>query len=301
MNSRWFLEETTKDEGSYHSLIDIIHKRNSPYQRIEIIQTGSYGLTLVLDGKIQSTEVDEFIYHEALVHPAMSIIDNPNYILIAGGGEGATAREVLRYQCVQRIDLVDLDKDVVDVSIKYLDKWHAGAFNDPKVNLFFEDARLFINDKHDFYDCIIADLPEPFEGGPSLMLYTKTFYETVRDALNKDGVFITQATSSAVNNISAFVAITNTLKSVFPIVRPYIVNVPSFHTPWGFVLASKTFDPITISQDIIEKRLSPFINKLGFYDSNIHFSLFTLPRFVHEAIKKGKDYIITDSATLSFY
>ncbi|MFQ3574369.1 MAG: polyamine aminopropyltransferase [Thermodesulfovibrionales bacterium] len=301
MNSRWFLEETTKDEGSYHSLIDIVHSSTSPYQRIEIIQTGSYGRTLVLDGKIQSTEVDEFIYHEALVHPAIAIIDNPKKIMIAGGGEGATAREALRYRTIERIDLVDLDKEVVEVSIKHLDKWHAGAFSNPKVNLCIADARLFIQQQEDAYDCIIADLPEPFEGGPALMLYTQTFYESVKKALNSRGIFITQATSSSVNNLMTFVAIINTLKAVFPIVRPYIVNVPSFHTPWGFVLASKSIDPIKISPVEIERRLSDFKDELKFYDGNIHFSLFTLPRFVKHAVETHGHLIITDSSTLSFY
>lgn len=301
MNSRWFLEETTGHEGSYHSLIEIVHTSSSPYQLIEIILTGSYGLTLVLDGKIQSTELDEFIYHEALVHPAMSIIDNPRNILIAGGGEGATAREALRYKTVERIDLVDLDKEVVDVSMKYLDKWHAGAFSNPKVNLCIADARVFINEKDKFYDCIIADLPEPYEGGPALLLYTKTFYESVKNALKNDGVFVTQATSSSVNNIKTFAAIINTLKSVFPIVRPYIVNVPSFHTPWGFVLASNVIDPIAVKPHDIEGRLSYFSDDLRFYDTGIHFSIFTLPRFVRDAIKKEEHFIITDSSTLSFY
>lgn len=299
LNSKWFLEQTNNDEGSFHSIKEIIYAGSSIYQRIEIIQTGSYGKCLVLDGKIQSTEVDEFIYHEALVHPALILHDLPRRILIGGGGEGATAREALKHPSISEIFIVDLDRDVVELSKQYLKEWHKGAYEDKRVKIFFDDARKFI-EKSDNFDIIIIDLPEPFEGGPALLLYTKEFYKKAYDHLNKDGIFATQATSSAVNNLNVFTAIINTIKQVFPVVRPYIVNVPSFHTPWGFVLASKNKDPFDLSEEIIKDRLGRLKGTLRFYDYETHRGIFSLPKYIREAIEK-ESTVITDSFPISFY
>jgi len=299
LNSKWFLEQTTNEEGSFHSLKEIIYAGSSSCQRIEIIQTGSYGKCLVLDGKIQSTEADEFIYHEALVHPALIMHRMPKKILIGGGGEGATAREALKHPTISEIFIVDLDRDVVDLSRQYLKEWHEGAYEDKRVKIFFDDARRIIG-KSDNFDVIILDLPEPFESGPALLLYTKEFYKKVYDCLNKEGVIVTQAASSAVNNLNVFTAIINTIKQVFPVVRPYIVNVPSFHAPWGFVLASKDKDPLGLSAEFIKNRLVSLKGELKFYDYNAHIGIFSLPKYLREAIEK-ETTVITDSSPISFY
>lgn len=300
VNSKWFLEENTKDEGSFHSLKGIVYTGKSLYQRIEIILTGSYGKALVLDGKMQSTEVDEFIYHEALVHPALVTVGDPVSVLIAGGGEGATAREVLRYPSVKSVDVVDLDREVVEVSIKHLQKWHQGAYSNEKVRVHFDDARKFIENSKEVYDVIIADLPEPFEESPANLLYTQEFYLAVKRCLSSRGVFVTQATATTVNNLQAYTAITSTLKSVFPIVRPYTVNVPSFHSPWGFVFASCNADPLSLDQETIKGRIAFFADGLNFYDSHLHHSLFCLPKYIIKALDQ-QDKIITDASPVYFY
>jgi spermidine synthase len=298
-NSKWFLEQTTDDEGSFHSLKEILYAGNTKYQRIEIIRTGSYGKCLILDGKIQSSETDEFIYHEALVHPAMLISDSPERILIAGGGEGAAAREILKHPSVSDVAIVDLDEFAVALCKQYLPEWHMGAFLDKRVRVFHEDAREFI-EKSDNFDVIIIDLPEPSESGPALMLYTKEFYESVYKCLGEGGVMTTQATSTAVNNFKAFTAITNTIKKVFPYVSPYTANVPSFFAPWGFVMASKKKDISSLSREYIEKRLDNLTGDLRFYDYETHIGMFSLPKYLRAAIKE-EEFIIKDSSPISFY
>lgn len=300
LNSRWFLEQTTDYEGSFHSLEEIIYSANTLYQRIEIIRTGSYGKSLVIDGKIQSSEIDEFIYHEALVHPAMLVSDSPNKILIAGGGEGAVAREVLKHPSVSDVIIVDLDELVVELSKKYLSEWHRGAFYDSRVKLFYEDARKFIERHTNEFDIVIIDLPEPTEGGPAFLLYTKEFYESVYNCLKEDGVMATQATSASVNNLKVFVAITNTIKMVFPYVNPYVVSIPSFFAPWGFVLSSKKKDISILSQQYIEDKLSKLIGELRFYDYETHNGMFALPKYLRSALER-EDLIIKDSSPISFY
>lgn len=300
MNSKWFIEKTTEYEGSFYSFSEILFTGRSEFQKIEIIVSDSYGKMLILDDKIQSTEGDEFIYHETLVHPAMVLLQRPQKIFIAGGGEGATAREILKYDSVEKIVMVDLDKIVVDVSKRYLNQWHQGAFDNPKVNIHYKNAREYLENNSEKFDAIIADLPEPFEDGPTILLYTKEFYECVFKNLKQDGVFITQATSVSVSNLKVFAAIISTLKTIFPIVRPYITHIPSFYLTWGFVIASKRIDPCSIESKNIDEKIKGFADKLIFYDSKIHKSLFTLPKYITEYIN-NKKIIITDTSPLSFY
>ncbi len=300
VNSRWFLEENTSYEGAFHSLQEILYAGTSQYQQIEIIITGSYGKSLVLDGKLQSTEADEFIYHEALVHPAMVALEDPQSVLIAGGGEGATARETLRYKSINRVDIVDLDNEVVEVSKVHLTKWHQGSFDNARVKVFYEDAREYIENNAVCYDLIIADLPEPYEHSPAVLLYTKEFFLSISKRLSPQGIFVTQATSASVNNLKTFTAIVSTLSKVFSIVRPYVVNVPSFHSPWGFVMASKETDPLLLSKEVIRERISPFNRHLLFYDEYLHHSLFSLPKYLKEGISR-ENTIITDASPVSFY
>lgn len=295
-NCKWYIEQTTENEVLLHSLKEILYQGESPYQRIEIIITGNLGKCLLLDGKMQSSELDEFIYHEALVHPAMVMSNSPKNVLIAGGGEGATAREILKHP-VEKVVMVDLDRDVIEISKKYLPEWNAGAFDDPRVQLVIDDARKQIEKIKDYYDVIILDLPEPTEGGPAYLLYTKEFYQSVYEALKSDGIMVTQSASTSPNNFTVFTSIIKTLKEVFPYVKPYIVNIPSFYAPWGFTLASKKIDPDNVD---LSERISKIENSLRFYDLDAHRSIFSLPKYIKEAIKK-EGVVIRDDSPLSFY
>ena len=298
-NFKWFLEQTSKDEGAFYSLKELIFQGRSDYQQIEIIRSGAFGKCFILDGKMQSAETDEFIYHEALVHPAMVAHECPRKVLIAGGGEGATAREVLRYSSVEEVFIVDLDREVVEICKKYLPEWHCGAFEDKRVKLFFDDGRKFLN-RRDNFDVILLDLPEPTEGGPAVMLYTQQFYELVFNRLTKSGIAVTQAASSAVHNLQVLSSIANTMAQVFPVVRPYIVNIPSFFIPWGFILASKKTDPVKLTTKKIEEKLSGIKHKLRFYDSVTHAGIFSIPKYLRKAVEK-QNIVITDKNPVSFY
>lgn len=300
MNSKWFVEKTTQDEGSFYSIDEILFSGMSKYQRIEVLISKSYGKILILDDKIQSSEFDEFIYHEAIIHPAMVLSLDPKNVLIAGGGEGATAREILKYDCVRQIDIVDLDSKVIEVSKKYLSQWHRGAFDNPKVSVHYGDAREYIKNSQQKYDVIIADLPEPFDAGPSILLYTKEFYKLVSEALNENGIFVTQATSVSINNLKVFASIISTLQTIFPIVRPYTAHIPSFYLTWGFAIASKSLDPLTLDLELIDSKTNNFSESLKFYDSQIHKCLFTLPKYIRDYINIEHP-VITDSKPLSFY
>ncbi len=299
LNSKWFLEQTTEEEGSFHALKEIIYTGSSKYQKIDIIRIGSFGKCLVLDGKIQSTEKDEFIYHEALVHPALILHNSPKRILIAGGGDGATAREVLKHPSITEVFIVDIDKEVVMASKQFLPELHCGSFEDNKVKVIFDDARRFIENERNF-DVIIIDLPEPTEGGPALLLYTKEFYENVFRCLNDDGIFVTQSASASVNNLKVFSAIVNTIKMVFPVVSPYTVNIPSFYSIWGFTIGSKIYNPKDLTVGFIDEKISKLKGELKFYDGQTHLGLFNIPKHIRLSIER-EGLIISDSSPISFY
>ncbi|MEK6692678.1 MAG: polyamine aminopropyltransferase [Nitrospirota bacterium] len=298
---KWFLEYTTPEEAHMHSLKTILYSTNTRFQQMEIMDIGSYGKCLVLDGKMQSSEIDEFIYHEALVHPAMLTHPEPKNIFIVGGGEGATLREVLRHRSVKKAIMVDIDEEVVEKCKELLPQWHQGAFDDPRTELKFLDARRYLEETSDKYDIIVIDIPEPVEEGPAYLLYTREFYEMVKDRLNDDGIISLQAGATAINNLLNFTAVNKTLRAVFPVVAPYYASIPSFSIPWGFTLASKRFDPRDIPVDEADSRIRKRISgELGYYDGITHQGQFMLPKYIRYELER-QEKIIEDNAPLFTY
>src|SRR3990172_12876857 len=141
VSTSWVKRTHGRNEIHSYAVKCHVLSKQTQYQHIELLETFDYGLMLLLDGYIQSTQVDEFIYHEAIVHPALCAHPNPNNILVIGGGEGATLREVLRHSTVERAVMVDIDRELVDTSREYLSAWHQGAFDDPRVTLIYDDGR----------------------------------------------------------------------------------------------------------------------------------------------------------------
>lgn len=281
-----------------HSLKKVLYSGQSRLQYIEIIHTGSYGKCLVLDGRMQSSETDEFIYHEALVHPAMLTHPEPKDIFIIGGGEGATLREVLRHKSVKRSLMVDIDEEVVEKSKELLPEWHQGSFDDQRVELRFLDARQYLEETEEGFDVIIIDIPEPIEEGPAYLLYTKEFYEIVKRRLKDDGVISLQAGSAAINNLLSFTAVSRTLREVLPVVAPYSASVPSYAFPWGFILASKRFDPREITAEDVDRRIAERISgELRYYDGITHQGQFMLPKYLRYELDR-QERIIEDNLPL---
>jgi len=300
-NYKWFLDFLSPDEGHMHGIKTILFSKQTKFQQVEIMDTGSYGRCLVLDGKIQSSELDEFIYHEALVHPAMLSHPDPKRVFIVGGGEGATLREVLRHKTVQYVLMVDIDQEVVESSKRHLPEWHQGAFDDSRVELKFLDARKYLEETQDRYDVIVIDISEPVEEGPAYLLYTKEFYSLVLDRLTPNGLITLQAGTTALTPLFCFRAVYQTLKAVFSIVAPYEACIPSFGLPWGFVVASNKVDPRKISVEQINETIFKRVRgELRYYDGVTHTGQFLLPKHVRRNIEK-EDRIIEDNHPLYTY
>ncbi len=294
--SMWFMEFVTPSVIQQFAVKDLVYSGQSQYQNIEVMDTVSYGRCLVLDGKIQSCEADEFIYHEALVQPAMSIHPAPKRVFIAGGGEGATLREVLRHNTVEKVVMVDIDSEVSDICKRFLPDHHQGAFDDPRLELLHMDAKKYLADTNEKFDVAIIDLPEPIEGGPAYLLYTQNFYEMLKTKLSDDATFALQAGATVVGITEVYTAINNTLKAAFPVVFPYSADVPSFGGSWGFALASTTMDACKFSPEGIDRRIATRVkDSLRFYDGHAHQGLFFIPKHLREAIEKETKIITEDS------
>ena len=278
----WLYDPVNPHFAQLHGIKGVVYSGKTRFQSVEIVETHNFGRCLVLDGKIQSSEGDEFIYHEALVHPSMVLHPHPHKVFIAGGGEGATLREVLAYPSVKRVVMVDIDKKIISLSRKYLPSWHRGSFDDPRVELLYLDARKYLAKCEERIDVIIIDLTEPLKGSPSYLLYTQEFYCLAQGRLNPGGILVTQAGSTSWEEMSLFNAINNTLHSAFPSVLPYQTYIPSFGSPWGFSLASREpIPPLSIEE--IDNRISARISKrLRFYDGLTHQSMFSLPKHLRE-------------------
>lgn len=298
---KWFHDYVSPDITISYRVKDLIYSGKTKFQSIDIINNASFGKCLVLDGKIQSSEVDEFIYHEALVHPVMIAHSHPEKVFIAGGGEGATLREVLAHNSVKKAVMVDIDEEVVDICRRFLFSWHQNSFDDQRVELHFADAREYLEKNDDKFDVIIVDLPDPLAKGPARLLYTQEFYRLVKQRLQPDGIISVQAESADWTELENFADIVNTLANVFPIVRPYQAHIPSFNSLWGFASASQKLDPAKLTPEEIDVKISIRISRqLKFYDGLTHRAMFTIPKHLRLKLSETKK-VITDKEPISAY
>ncbi|PYM44355.1 MAG: spermidine synthase [Candidatus Rokuibacteriota bacterium] len=284
-----------------HAIKRTIVEAQTKFQHVEIMETASYGKLLVLDGRIQSSQADEFIYHEALVHPGMLATDRPpQSALVIGGGEGATLREALKYRSLTRAVMVDIDGDVVELCRKHLAEMHRGAFEDERTEVRNEDARGYLERTAERFDFISVDLVEPLEEGPACMLFTKEFYALIGERLTPGGTMTVQAGMTKINALSFFTAIHRTLRDVFPVVAGYQTFVSCFGTPWGFIVATKKIDPRRQDSQTIDKLIAERVGgTLTYWDGLTHQHAFALPKFLRKAID-AETRVSTDAHPLTF-
>jgi spermidine synthase len=267
-------------------LRQVIYSGHTAFQKVEVLDSEEFGRSLVLDGKTQSTEKDEFVYHESLVHPAMLCHPAPKTVFIGGGGEGGTLREVLAHNTVESVTMLDLDQGVVDLCRQHLPLHHEGSFDDPRTTLLHRDARAFLAEPGDGFDVIVLDLVDPLEGGTAYLLYTDEFYRIAKARLNPGGVLVTQSGPAGLTNCQeCFSTIFNTLGGVFAHAAAAQVHVPAFETIWGFTIASDV--PLfLVSENAIDETLAERVGKdLKHYDAETHRGMFALPKYLRQALR----------------
>ncbi len=275
-------------EYTAHAVRREIYHARSEFQEIEIVETEGYGRCLVLDGEVQSFEWDEYIYHESLVQPALVLHPDPRRVLVIGGGEGATLREVLRHRSVEDVVMVDLDAQVIAAAREHLPGFHAGAFDDPRVRLRFGDGRAFLETSRDQFDAVFIDVTNPMADGPSFRLFTVEFYQAVRERLAPQGVVVIQSDAVTLHGLDSAATIHRTIRAVWPHVFAYAVFLPAYTTDWSFTLAASTpIDPLALRADEVNDRIaSRRIDGLRFYDGTTHERIFRLPRYVRDAFER---------------
>jgi len=303
LRHRWIYDWASPWEYTAHAVTREVFHSRSEYQDIEIVETEGYGRCLLLDGEVQSFESDEFIYHEALVHPVLTLHPNPRRVLVIGGGEGATLRETLRHRSVEAVVMVDLDPQVIAGARAHLPSFHDGAFDDPRVRLEFGDGRSFVENCQDRFDAVVIDVTNPMAGGPSYRLFTVEFYEAVRRRLTPDGLVVLQSDAVTLHGLESAATIYATVRSVWSHVFMYAVFLTAYTTDWSFTVASAaTLKPCELSPVSLDKRLRCRIERpLRFYDGISHWRMFHLPRYVREALAQARSISRDDQPILESF
>ena len=294
----WYIERLSGDEIHGHRVKRRLAKVKTKFQTAEVLDTRDYGRCLFLDGLVQSTQADEFIYHESLVHPGLMLHPRPEAVFLAGGGEGAPLREIFKHPSVKKIVMAEIDRKVIDLSRKFLRPWHEDAFRDPRLRLLYEDARAHLEKNDSLYDVLILDLCDPGEGGPARKLFTVEFYRLLRSRLTPNGLAVIQAGSSNVNMLKGFSGVYQSLRQVFGQVLPYQVCVPAYVGPWAFFLARRVRSLDFQDRKLLARRFKSrrLAGRLGFYDPDVHGAIFTLPPYFRRLLRHGRT--ISDKSPL---
>jgi len=251
-----------------------ILSRETPYQKLDILDTYDYGRVLLLDGLIMLTERDEFVYHEMITHVALVTHPNPKRVLIIGGGDGGTVREVLKHPNVEKIELVEIDTEVVQSCLEYLPEVSHGL-KDPKVQVLIEDGIKFIESRQDMYDVVIIDSTDPI--GPAEGLFETKFYTNVFHVLRGEGIMVTQS-ESPFQDPKLWIRIYQNLSSVFPKIYSYLAYIPTYPSGlWSFTISSKVHHPVDDMRAEYAQKLSSMTR---YYNPEIHKSAFSLPNFL---------------------
>ncbi|EHQ87354.1 polyamine aminopropyltransferase [Desulfosporosinus youngiae] len=281
----WYTEQHTKNVRFSIKVEKPLYTGESEFQRIDVFNSKEFGNFFTLDGFMMITEKDEFIYHDMIVHVPMATNLKIKNVLVIGAGDGGTVRELTRYSSIEKIDMVEIDKMVVDVCREYFPQT-ACKLDDPRVQLYFEDGLKFVRSKENSYDLIIVDSTDPF--GPGEGLFTKEFYGNCYKALTDDGILVNQHESPYYeDDAKAMQRAHKRIRQLFPVCRVYQAHIPTYPSGhWLFGFASKTYDPLT---HIDEQAWNSLGIKTKYYNTEIHKGCFALPNYVLELLETAGD------------
>lgn len=281
----WYTEQHTDNVRFSIKVDKAFFSGQSEFQRIDVFNSQEFGNILTLDGLMMVTEKDEFIYHDMIVHVPMATNPKIKNVLVIGAGDGGTVRELTRYSTIETIDMVEIDKMVVDVCRKYLPQT-ACKLDDPRVQLYFEDGLRFVRSKENAYDLIIVDSTDPF--GPGEGLFTKEFYGNCSKALKEDGILVNQHESPYYAEYARSMQRAHKrIQDFFPVCRVYQAHIPTYPSGhWLFGFASKTYDPLT---NLDEQAWNSLGLKTKYYNTEIHKGSFALPNYVKELLVSAEE------------
>jgi spermidine synthase len=256
-----------------------LFSEQSPFQQVEVFESDTWGNVMTIDGIVMLSERDEFVYHEMLVHVPMFAHPDPRHVLIIGGGDGGSAREVLRHDCIERVDMVEIDEAVIRASRLHMPS--VGDFNDPRLVLTIGDGIAFLKRKTAAYDVIIVDGSDPV--GPAEGLFNRSFYEDCRRALKPDGIVVAQTDSPWLARFPKTAgALFGIHRELFSCSRAYLSFIPLYPTGmFTMAWASLGVDPVSDESMMrVHERLTRYPHALRYYNEDVHRAAFTLPNFV---------------------
>ena len=282
----WFSEFHTPDVKHSIRVQRHLYSHKSEFQQIDIYDTPEFGKVLTLDGNVMLTERDEFIYDEMITHVPMAVHPNVQDVLVIGAGDGGVVRELARYESIRRIDLVEMDEQVLDACRRYL-PGNACRLDDDRVHIYFDNALRFIRRKHAQYDLIIVDSTDPF--GPSEGYFTREFYGICYNALREDGIMVNQQGSPFYHqDAEAMQRSHKRIASTFPISRVYQAHIPTFAAGyWLFGFASKKYHPI---DDLDAPAWNALNMRTRYYTTRLHVGAFYLPAFLEEMLREVEEH-----------
>ncbi len=275
----WFSELHTKDVKMSIRVDKQLHSEQSEFQRIDVFESGEFGRFLTLDGIMMLTEKDEFIYHEMITHVPMASNPDIKNVLVIGAGDGGTVRELTRYDTIENIDMVEIDRRVVEVCREYLPQT-ACKLDDPRVHIFYDDGLRFVRLCENRYDLIIVDSTDPF--GPGEGLFTSEFYGNCFNALTADGILVNQHESPYYDDdAKAMQRAHRRIREFFSVCRVYQAHIPTYPSGhWLFGFASKTVDPLAADSE----RWNSLGIKTRYYNTELHKGCFAIPNYVKELL-----------------
>jgi spermidine synthase len=278
-----YLEYYNGSTGLSVGVNKVLFSEQTPYQKVEVYETDTWGNLMTIDGMVMLSQKDEFVYHEMIAHVACFSHPNPKRVLIIGGGDGGTAREVLKHPSVQHVDMVEIDEAVVRASKLHMPE--VGDFNNPKLHVLYENGLTFVDNVPEKYDVIIIDGSDPV--GPAVDLFKQEFYDKCYDALNDTGVLTSQTESPWVPTYhESMRSVFKALDNAFAVSRMYLAFIPLYPTGmWSMAYASKGIDPLSAEvTSHIRERGASFLTDLRYYNEDIHKASFALPGFVKQIV-----------------
>lgn len=281
----WYTEEHSENIRFSIRVDKQLYSGQSDFQRIDIFESKEFGRFFTLDGLMMVTEKDEFIYHDMITHVPMAVNPAIKKVLVIGAGDGGTVRELTRYSTIEHIDMVEIDKMVVDVCLEYLPQTSC-KLKDERVSLIFEDGLKFVRTKSNEYDLIIVDSTDPF--GPGEGLFTKEFYGNCFNALKEDGILVNQhETPYYASYAKSMQRAHKRIQEFFPICRVYQAHIPTYPSGhWLFGFASKKYDPI---KDLNAERWNNLGLETKYYNTDLHVGSFAIPNYVKDLLKASHE------------
>lgn len=273
----WVTEYQTPALGFTCKASETLRVEQTAFQHLSVVYTEQFGKMLLLDGMVQTTEKDEFVYHEMISMIALNAHPQPQNVLVIGGGDGGALREVVRHPAVARGTLVEIDERVIQASRDFFPE-HSCSFNNSKAQLIVADGIQFIKDHTAAFDVVIVDSTEPV--GPAQQLFSPAFYESVFKALKDDGMLVVQSESPFFNKDVIKMAYGG-IKQFFPITKLYLAAIPTYPSGlWSFTIGSKRYDPeVPVHNVNLDYK---------YYTPEIHQAAFKLPAFVKKIIADGE-------------